>query len=124
MAIRGAFFSSRFRVTSKYAWHQLLGLPHMDIVNYHLHNKNLTSIKSAKFENKLCNSYQLGKAFHLPFLPINSPCIEPFQVIHCNLWGPSPVASFQHFRCYAIFMDETAHYYSFSPVVLHSLIAL
>ena len=33
-----------------------------------------------------------------------------FVKIHCDLWGPTPVASIQNFKYYVIFVDEHTRY--------------
>lgn len=42
---------------------------------------------------QLCNSCQLGKHHRFPFYHSERTIIEPLYFIHCDLWGPAPVAS-------------------------------
>lgn len=41
---------------------------------------------------------------------------EPFAKVHYDLWGPSPVLSFQRFQYYVIFIDECARFTWFYPL--------
>lgn len=109
------FYSSRFQATSDTTWHQRLGHPHMKIISYLKHNK-LISINEHDREIFLCESCQLGKSCRLPFLNIDEHCSEPFGKIHCDLWGPAPVKSFQNFKFYVIFVDEFTWFTWFFPL--------
>lgn len=109
------FYSSRFQATSDTTWHQRLGHPHMKIISYLKHNK-LISVNEHDRENFLCESCQLGKSCRLPFLNIDEHCSEPFGKIHCDLWGPAPVKSFQNFKFYVIFVDEFTRFTWFFPL--------
>jgi hypothetical protein len=46
------------------------------------------------------------KAHKLPFQPSTATTTAPLQVIHTNLWGPSPISSHNGYRFYVHFTDE------------------
>ncbi|KAF7142376.1 hypothetical protein RHSIM_Rhsim05G0026100 [Rhododendron simsii] len=109
------FFSTRFRVVNDDVWHQRLGHPNMRVVN-HLKKNKLISSSNNKPIDFICSSCQLGKACRLPFLSIEDHCENPIEKIHCDLWGPAPVVSFQKFRFYVIFVDECTRFTWFFPL--------
>ena len=79
-----AFFSNRFRATSDCIWHQRLGHPHMNIVQF-LEKNRLISINEYDKTRTICESCQLGKACRLPFIGIDDYCSDPTSKIHCDL---------------------------------------
>ena len=58
----------------------------------------------------------MGKSCRLPFLPVENEIKIPFFKIHCDLWGPAPVKSREHFCFYAIFVDDYTHFTWFFPL--------
>ncbi|KAF7134625.1 hypothetical protein RHSIM_Rhsim08G0105700 [Rhododendron simsii] len=103
------FFSTRFRVVTVNVWHQRLGHPNMRVVKYLKNNKLISSSQNKSLDFN-CSSCQLGKACRLPFLSIEDHCDNPIERIHCDLWGPAPVASVQKFKYYVIFVDECTRF--------------
>lgn len=67
-------------------------------------------------KNNLCESCQLGKSCRLPFFNVDEHCFEPLAKIHCDLWAPAPVGSFQKFRYYVVFVDVCTRYSWFFPL--------
>ncbi|KAF3649172.1 putative threonylcarbamoyladenosine tRNA methylthiotransferase-like [Capsicum annuum] len=69
-------------------------------------------IHNVKYWNKVptvcvvCVGCQLGKRCKLPFELRNKIEKEPLLKILYDLWGPTPVESFQHMRYYVIFVDD------------------
>lgn len=110
-----AFFSYRFRQANNDCWHHRLGHPHQRVID-HLHSSNLISFNSKSKSFKVCTSCQMGKSCRLPFLPVENEIKIPFFKIHCDLWGPAPVKSREHFRFYAIFVDDYTHFTWFFPL--------
>ena len=109
------FFSSRFRRVDNDCWHHRLGHPHQRVID-HLNSSNLISFSSKCKSSKICTSCQMGKSCRLPFLPVENEIKVPFYKIHCDLWGPTPVKSKEHFRFYAIFVDDYTHFTWFFPL--------
>ncbi|GLT46299.1 hypothetical protein SLA2020_200620 [Shorea laevis] len=96
-------------------WHQRLGHPNSSTL------KTLVSKKSISISNwtkpsYLCTSCQMGKSCKLPFLRNNERAKSLFKKIHCDLWGPSPVQSINHFVYYVIFVDDYSRYTWFYPI--------
>lgn len=58
--------------------------------------------------NKLpfCVDCQLGKAYKLPFPKSAYEAVAPLELIHSDIWGPSPVYSKDNFRYYVHFIDN------------------
>ncbi|RVW74886.1 Retrovirus-related Pol polyprotein from transposon RE1 [Vitis vinifera] len=88
-------------------WHTRLGHPHYRTV------ASLSKLGSISCSNKLVNNdseicvgCRLGKSHRLPFSLNNERCAMPFDRLHCDLWGPSPVSSFNGYRYYAVFIDD------------------
>ncbi|KAM1639364.1 hypothetical protein ACFXTN_008660 [Malus domestica] len=74
-------------------WHRRLGHPSRGVLHSVVHKNNLPVIG---FVNNLsvCTAYQFGKASRLPFSSL--PCIStrPLQLLHMDVWGPSPTSSY------------------------------
>lgn len=51
-------------------------------------------------------SCQLGKSCKQTFKLSNNKSKFPLERIHCDLWGPSPIASTQNYHFYALFVDD------------------
>lgn len=64
--------------------------------------------------HKLCSACQLSKS--LPF-EINSSCyFHVLDLVHCDLWGPSPVDSTDGYRYYILFIDDFSYFTWFYPL--------
>ena len=57
-----------------------------------------------------CISCQLGKQLALPFNNSESHATASFDLIHFDVWGPSPVASMSGSRYFVIFVDDFSRY--------------
>lgn len=66
--------------------------------------------------SQLCTSCQLGKHNRLPFYHSERVTTEPLHLIHCDIWGPSPVASSLGFRYYVLFIDEFFRFHWIYPL--------
>ncbi|OMO62605.1 Integrase, catalytic core [Corchorus capsularis] len=110
-----AFFSTRFRVVTRSVWHSRLGHPQVSVVQY-LDNKKLIHCSNKQSPSHICSSCQMGKACRLSFLSLSDFSTTPFEITHCDLWGPSPVNSIQRFHFYVIFIDECTRFTWFFPL--------
>ncbi|CAJ2657636.1 unnamed protein product [Trifolium pratense] len=89
-------------------WHLRLG---------HAHNKAIQTILNMcniPFSNKdtviPCIPCCIGKSHRL-FAPLsNTIYTTPFEVIHCDLWGPAPFVSHNGFSYYIAFVDTFTKY--------------
>ena len=52
----------------------------------------------------------MGKSCTLPFSLNNKVSSVPLAKIHCDLWGPAPMASVHNFKYYALFVDDHTRY--------------
>ena len=80
-------------------WHRRLG--HPGITKLRL---ALPWITLSTFE---CESCQLGKHFRSTYSRLDSiPSKHPFDLVHCDVWGPSRTSSISNFRYYIVFIDD------------------
>ena len=65
----------------------------------------LPELKFVDFD--MCESYILGKQKRVSFLKTGrTPKAEILELVHIDLWGPSPVASLGGLRYYITFIDD------------------
>ena len=67
-------------------------------------------LSSVSTENFDCISCQLGKQPTLPFNSNESISTNIFDLIHSNVWGPSPVSSIGGSRYFVVFVDDYFRY--------------
>ena len=82
-----AFIGER---VSSMVWHARLGHPSPNTTRFVINSNNLPSL-SNKLD--LCGDCCKAKASILPFKPSFSIVTSPLEVVHSDLWGPSPVMS-------------------------------
>lgn len=80
----------------------LLGHCAFDIVTL-LQTNGLIHFSTDVFKNSVCPSCQLARATKLPFQNNTTICDSPFDIIHCDLWGPAPVVSDVNYKYYVSF---------------------
>ena len=67
----------------------------------------LPELKSIDFD--MCESCILGKQKNVSFLKTGrTPKAEKMELVHTNLWGPSPIASLGGSRYYITFIDDSS----------------
>lgn len=96
--------SSKSSKVPKSVWHRRLGHASDRIVNSIIKSCNLNASINEKAD--FCDACQLGKSYRLPFIRSVSKSSHPLALIHCDLWGPSPVASTSGYRFYISFVDD------------------
>ena len=67
-----------------------------------------------------CEACQLGKIHKLHFPVTEIKTKSAFELIHTDLWGPSPVISREGFRYYISFVDDFTRYTWIYPLKLKS----
>ena len=90
-------------------WHQRLGHPQASTLEL-LKNKGVIDVLGVQKLQHLCDSCQLGKLSRLPFFASEQSSSSVFDKIHCDLWGPAPVASIGKFCYYACLVDDFSKY--------------
>ena len=88
-------------------WHKRLGHPSDFILSQVLKSCNV-SYKNNK--TTFCNSCCLGKHHKLPFPNSSRSYTKPFQLIHSDVWGPSPYVSINGWKYYIVFIDSYTRY--------------
>ena len=88
-------------------WHSRLGHVPSSWVQL-LASKGL--LGSMSKENFDCTSCQLGKQPILPFNNSKSIFNSNFELIHSDVWGPSPVTSIGGSRYFVVFIDDYSRY--------------
>ncbi|GAU26016.1 hypothetical protein TSUD_64040 [Trifolium subterraneum] len=91
-----------------YKWHLRLG---------HAHNRAVQTVLNwcnIPFSNKdhvsPCIACAVGKSHRL-YAPLShTTYTKPFEVIHCDLWGPAPFASYYGYNYYITFVDTYTKY--------------
>ena len=88
-------------------WHCKLGHISEKGMKMLLSKGKLPKLKSVDFD--MCESCILGKQKKVSFLKTGrTPKAEKLELVHTNLWGPSPVASLGDSRYYITFIDDSS----------------
>jgi len=105
-----AFFWTAPKVSNE-VWHKRLGHPNPRILS-HLLKSGLISNKehSASTVFLDCATCKLGKSKILPFPSAGSRATNPFEIIHSDVWGISPVISHANYRYFVTFIDDYSRY--------------
>ncbi|GKB35432.1 retrovirus-related pol polyprotein from transposon TNT 1-94 [Tanacetum coccineum] len=96
-------------------WHSRLGHVSHDIISV-LNKLGCLSVTSILPNPRICSSCQLSKSKRLSFDLNLKRSLHVLDLIHCDLWGPSPVMSVDGFRYYAIFVDDYSRFTWFYPM--------
>ena len=89
-------------------WHNKLGHPNAKVI------KKVSSLCNIPTINKdlldFCNACCLGK--HHKFLFLNSTIeyTKPLELVHLDLWGPSPVLPSNGYKYYVHFVDSFSYF--------------
>ena len=99
-ALQALFITST--ATSSLLWHRRLGHPCFDILK-----KTLLWLSLTQF---VCESCQLGKHHRSSYSSRDDiPSSAPFDLLHCDVWGPSRTPSILGHRYYIVFVDDYTH---------------
>ena len=90
-------------------WHRRLGHPNTQILS-HVLNSDLPGNKDRYSLSLECDSCKLGKSKTLPFPLHASRASHCFDLIHSDVWGPSPVSSHEKFKYYVTFIDDHSRF--------------
>ena len=98
---------SRHSTSSLALWHSRLGHAIIFRVKQLVSRGLLGSVSNKSFD---CMPCQFDKQTALPFNNSVSHALSPFDLIHFDVWGPSPITT-QGGSCYfVIFMDDFSRY--------------
>ena len=66
------------------------------------------------FLNKSINSfhydvYEFSRNHHATFALSSNKSIEPFDLIHSNVWGPAPISNISGTKWFISFIDDCTH---------------
>jgi GAG-pre-integrase domain len=79
-------------------WHRRIG---------HLSNKILKYLFDfLNLDNSSCEVCKLGKYTRLPFNLSICKSEKPFDLIHSDVWDPTPIESFNGYKYFIIFIDN------------------
>ena len=104
--------------TSLNHWHHQLGHPNMRILHKVISTYGLHILSRNKIE--LCDACLSSKSHHLPNSKSPHQTSKPLEVIHSDLWGPSPVISHTTNKYYVLFVDDFTRYTWLYPIKLKS----
>jgi hypothetical protein len=88
-------------------WHHRLGHPGPDVL-YKLSSSSAITRPRGR-DDSLCHACQLGRHVRLPFPSSSTRAIQPFDLIHCDLWT-SPISSVSSYKYYLVILDDCTHY--------------
>ncbi|CAN1239948.1 Retrovirus-related Pol polyprotein from transposon TNT 1-94, partial [Linum grandiflorum] len=104
-------------------WHSRLGHPHSARLQLMFRNKLLPmsdSMKNIIPLDESCVHCIGAKAHKIPFQSGFSSDMDIFDLVHSDLWGPSPVTSRLGYRYFALFIDHASRYTWIYPLRLKS----
>ena len=88
-------------------WHHILGHMSEKGMKMLLSKGKLPELKSIDFD--MCENCILGKQKKVSFFKTGrTPKVEKLELVHTDLWGPSPVASLSGSRYYIIFINDSS----------------
>ncbi|PKU68164.1 Retrovirus-related Pol polyprotein from transposon TNT 1-94 [Dendrobium catenatum] len=103
--------------SSETNWHCRLGHPHNRVLQW-ISKRNPTLHIS--LNSSSCKSCMSCKGHKLSFERSNSSTKAPLELVHSDVWGPSPVPSHQGFRYYIIFVDDFSRFVWLFPLMFKS----
>ncbi|PKU84004.1 Retrovirus-related Pol polyprotein from transposon TNT 1-94 [Dendrobium catenatum] len=57
-----------------------------------------------------CSACVRAKSHRLPFTKSLSQTTTALELVHCDVWGPSPTLSLQGYKYYLLFVDDYTHF--------------
>ena len=91
---------------SRDLWHQRLGHPAVDTLDWTLRPSVITPEPSS---TGVCQACQLGKSTRLPFNSSSHVSYFPFQLVHSDVWT-SPISSNSGYQYYLLLLDDYSHF--------------
>ena len=89
-------------------WHRRLGHPNMRILHKVISTYGLPTLSVNKSFS--CDACLTSKSHHLPYSKSIHQTHKALEIVHSDLWGPSPVISHAGNKYYVIFVDNFTRY--------------
>ena len=99
-------------------WHQRLGHPHFKVLHRIISTYGLPTFAYNKISP--CDACLSSKSHKLPYAIPQHSTNRPLELVHSDLWGPSPVLSHLGHKYYVIFIDDFTRYTWMYPLKLKS----
>ena len=90
-------------------WHARLGHVNHSIISL-LNKQGQVHLTSLLPSPVLFSTCQLAKGHHLPYTRNEHRLSKVLDLIHCDIWGPSPVKSNLGFAYYVLFVDDYSRF--------------
>ena len=104
--------------TSLNNWHCRLGHPNLRLLHNVISTYGLPIFSGNKIDS--CDACLSSKSHRLPYSKSPHQTSKPLEIIHSDLWGPSPVISYNGNRYYVCFIDDFTRYTWLYPLKLKS----
>ena len=111
--------SRNFRTNDMDLWHYRLGHPNLSVLRNTLLSCNQLNINKNIFPS-FCNACQYGKQAKQSFKSIETKTSTALELIHSDLWGPTPIPSTHGHKYYISFVDERTRYTWLFPLTAKS----
>ena len=99
-------------------WHQRLGHPHFKVLYRIISTYGLLTFAYNKISP--CDACLSSKSHKLSYAIPQHSTSRPLELVHSDLWGPSPILSHLGHKYYVIFIDDFTRYTSLYPLKLKS----
>ncbi|KAL5816849.1 hypothetical protein ACOSQ3_025227 [Xanthoceras sorbifolium] len=95
--------------SSFYLWHSRFGHVSASRLRFLASTETLGNLQTHDISD--CSGCKFAKFSALPFNRSNSCSLAPFDSIHSDVWGPSPITTKGGSRYYVLFIDDYTHFY-------------
>lgn len=86
--------------------HRRLGHPNSNVLNHIISSCSKRFGRNKNLISSFCDACQLGKSHRQNFKSTCSLFSKPLKLIHTDLWGRSPILSYEGYKYYIFFMDD------------------
>ena len=62
--------------------------------------------KTLSIDRLICDAWHLAKSKKVAYPSTDNRCLKPFQLLHCDIWGPSPQTDLNGFRWFLVCIDD------------------
>lgn len=92
---------------SAMTWHKKLGHPSSSLLSTLIKQFDLPVTNTQSLDCRCCH---MAKSQKLPFTLSETVSSFPFQLVHSDVWGPSPIPSHKGFRYYLLIVDDLTRF--------------